>query len=236
MHKRWRAFIVGLIALAGLALLFVLTHDQSVPAPTELAAATLQDTAAAPAAAAAPLVGADRGPQQPIAYSHRVHAGQYEMQCLYCHTNADRSQFVPIPAVATCMGCHRVVLAGSEEIQKLRGYEQRGEPVPWVRIHKLADFVQFPHMRHVAAGLECQECHGPIEEMDVVYQFSTLTMGWCLACHWQPADADKVAVAEANAVRFQQDGRESRFSLYPRSIDSQYGMNRGPIDCVACHY
>ncbi len=157
------------------------------------------------------------------------------IQCLYCHTNADRSQFVPLPTVATCMGCHRVVLPASEEIQKLRDFEQRGESIPWVRIHKLADFVQFNHSRHVQSGLECQECHGPIQEMDVVYQYAPLTMGWCLECHWQPADASKRAEAERMRQRYEEAGWESR-GLYPKSIDSQYGITRAPIDCAACHY
>ena len=233
MQTRSRAIIAGTIAFVGLALLLLRLEGTPAASPGKLTAAAIQD--AQQAAAPAPLVGADRGPQQPIAYSHRVHAGQYEMQCLYCHTNADRSPFVPLPSLATCMGCHQIIQAASPEIQKLRDYQQRGEPVPWVRVHKLADFVQFNHSRHVRAELECQECHGPIEEMDVVYQWAPLTMGWCLKCHWQPADPDKLAAAASIAEVYSSPGTESR-GLYPRSIDSDYGVTRAPIDCVACHY
>ena len=231
MLTRSKAFIAGTATLTVFGLSILYLQGARTTAPRDLAAATVQDTQQA----AAPLVGADRGPQQPIAYSHRLHAGDYGIECLYCHTNADRSAFVPIPSVATCMGCHQVVAAASEQIQLLRGYQQRNEPIPWVRIHKLADFVQFNHARHVRTVLSCQDCHGPIQEMDVVYQFATLTMGWCLECHWQPAEDEKRAEAERIGELFAREGWESH-GLYPKSIDSDYGVTRAPIDCVACHY
>lgn len=181
------------------------------------------------------MIGWDRGPRQPILFSHRRHAGVYGIECLYCHSNTDRSPYAYIPSVQLCMGCHQVVKSGSPEIQTLRGYQERGEPVPWVRIYRLADFVQFNHAPHIRADLECQECHGPVETMDVVYRAAPLTMGWCLECHWQPADSAKLAGARAVERRFRFEGREER-GLYPRSIDSDYGVTRAPIDCAICHY
>ncbi len=182
------------------------------------------------------LIGWDRGPAQPIFFSHRRHAGVYEIDCLYCHTNTDLSPVAPMPPVELCLGCHRVVKAASTEIQKLRGYQERGEPIPWERIYKVADFVQFNHGRHVRAEVECQECHGKVEEHDVLWKWSSLTMGWCLECHWEPQeDEEKLARAAANAEEFGRSERESH-GLYPRSIDSQYGILNGPIDCAACHY
>jgi hypothetical protein len=182
------------------------------------------------------LVGWYEGPAQPIFFSHRRHAGVHEIECLYCHSNTDISQVAPMPSVDLCLGCHRVVKAASTEIQRLRGYQQNGEPIPWERIYKLADFAQFNHGRHVRAEVECEECHGKVDETDVLYKWAPLTMGWCLECHREPADDEtKLAAAERNAEEFGDPERESH-GLYPRSIDSWYGVTKGPIDCSACHY
>jgi hypothetical protein len=126
---------------------------------------------------------------QPIAFPHNTHAGEFQIDCQYCHFSADRSVDAGIPPVASCMGCHTVIQGRNspEEVQKLRDYWQRGEPIPWVRIYKVADHVRFPHMRHVAAdagNLECQECHGTVEEIEVIEEVDQpLKMGWCVDCH-----------------------------------------------------
>jgi mono/diheme cytochrome c family protein len=123
-------------------------------------------------------------PAQPIEFSHAIHAGSYGMDCQYCHADARRSAYAGLPSVARCMGCHKIVAAqGNPEVQKLRQYSSRQQAVPWVRIHKLAGFVYFPHKRHVQVGLSCQTCHGPVETMQRVVQVVPLTMGWCVACH-----------------------------------------------------
>ncbi len=182
------------------------------------------------------LVGWYDGPAQPIFFSHRRHAGVFEIDCLYCHSNTDISPVAAMPSVQLCLGCHRVVRAASPEIQKLRGYESNGEPIPWQRIYKLSDFAQFNHGRHILAAVECQECHGEVQEYDVLWQWAPLTMGWCLECHRQPTeDEAKLAAAARNAEKYDVDGRESH-GLYPKTIDSQYGINKGPIDCASCHY
>ncbi len=134
--------------------------------------------------AAAP---AEIGPSgQPIAFPHDVHAGEYEIDCQYCHFSVERSMRAGIPPVATCIGCHAFV-AGSqnpEEITRLREYADRQEAIPWNRIYKVADHVQFPHMRHIAAGVECSNCHGNVQEIEVIQQVNQpLSMGWCLGCH-----------------------------------------------------
>jgi hypothetical protein len=132
------------------------------------------------------LTGADsapQGPAQPIAYSHRIHAGQYKIACQYCHYSADKSPWVDIPPVELCMGCHKITAAQRPEIEKLTTYWNQQQPIPWVRVHHLPEHAKFTHKRHVKAGFTCQTCHGPVQEMDVVYQYSTLTMGWCITCH-----------------------------------------------------
>lgn len=122
-------------------------------------------------------------PEQPIDFPHPVHVQSLQMNCLYCHFSAQKAPDPGMPAVSTCMGCHSVVATGSAEIQKLAAYWNERKPIPWVRIHKVPDYVQFPHMRHVNAGVSCQTCHGEVQEMPRVFQYSSLNMGWCVSCH-----------------------------------------------------
>ena len=122
-------------------------------------------------------------PEQPIPFSHKLHAGNHKIACLYCHSAAEKSKHASIPSVTTCMNCHSVVKTDSPWIQKIQKHYKEGTPIEWVRIHELPDYVYFPHKRHLAKGVSCQTCHGPIQEMERVYQYSALTMGWCMECH-----------------------------------------------------
>jgi len=123
-------------------------------------------------------------PTQPIAFSHKVHAGQYEIDCNYCHTGVNISKSANIPSVNICMNCHNAINTDKPEIQKILTAYEENRPIEWVRVHNLPDLAYFNHKQHVAVGgLDCATCHGPIEEMDVVYQYSELTMGWCINCH-----------------------------------------------------
>jgi hypothetical protein len=145
---------------------------------------------------------ADRGIQQPIAFSHELHAGNQRIPCMYCHTSADRSVDAGIPAVQVCAGCHipggvPLIAADSAGVKQLIAYWREQKPIPWKRVYDLPDHAHFPHMRHVNAGLECQECHGPVETMAEigvwdggesarrygVVRPNTLEMGWCINCH-----------------------------------------------------
>jgi hypothetical protein len=126
-----------------------------------------------------------KGPKQPINFSHQIHAGKLGMNCLYCHSSAEKSPIANIPAMSTCMGCHKIAHADAPEIVKLTGFFERNEQVPWVEVYALPAHVKFNHKRHVKAGLRCQECHGPVETMPVVYQYPSLKMGWCVGCHRQ---------------------------------------------------
>jgi mono/diheme cytochrome c family protein len=123
-------------------------------------------------------------PAQPIEFSHVVHAGSYRIDCQYCHAGARRSSFAGLPSVERCMGCHKIVAAqGNPQVQRLQEHWNARQPIPWVRIHKVPGYVYFPHKRHIAAGLACGECHGPVERMQRVAQVSPLSMGWCIECH-----------------------------------------------------
>jgi hypothetical protein len=184
-------------------------------------------------------LSASDGPEQPIPFSHRFHTQEIGMQCTYCHGGTESSAVATIPPVELCMGCHRIVGAELEPIQKLRGYWDRGEPVAWERIHKLPDFVQFPHEAHIRNELACSECHGAVEEMDRVSQVSSLKMGWCLECHMGEGQESDYATDRLLSAQFpppaMPEGRQP-VGLYPRAIDERYGATRGPIDCTACHY
>lgn len=122
-------------------------------------------------------------PVQPINFSHKVHAGDNQIACLYCHSAAEKSSVAGIPAAAVCMNCHSQILKDSPEIKKIAHAVAQDKPIAWVKVHHLPHHVSFNHSRHVVAGIRCQQCHGPVETMERVYQFETLSMGMCVGCH-----------------------------------------------------
>ena len=127
--------------------------------------------------------------EQPIHYSHRLHAGKLGIDCGYCHQNVDKSPIANYPNVETCMNCHKYVKratgqnADSPQIAKLSRYYELNRPIPWRQVHWLPDHVGFNHKRHVKAGMSCQECHGQIPKMEVVERVTSMKMGWCIGCH-----------------------------------------------------
>ena len=129
-------------------------------------------------------------PEQPIKFSHQLHAGEYEIACEYCHTGVRKSKNAWIPSVNVCMNCHKIIKQGPKygetEIAKIVEAYESGKAIEWVRIHNLPDHAYFNHAQHVVVGgLECEQCHGQVKEMEVVYQYSTLGMVWCINCHRQ---------------------------------------------------
>jgi hypothetical protein len=123
-------------------------------------------------------------PAQPIAFPHTVHAGELGLECTFCHVNAPRSPRATVPPLSVCMTCHETIGLERPEVQKLRGYVERGESVVWRRVHAVPSFVHFTHKRHVRAGVDCAVCHGGVAKMARVKRVRPLTMGWCIACHW----------------------------------------------------
>ena len=134
------------------------------------------------------------GPNQPIPFSHALHAGTYKIECLYCHSGTDRSRVAGVPSVQNCMGCHAQFGSDLEGVQTLKKLWDEKKPVEWIQIHRLPEHVKFRHNRHVAAGLDCQTCHGPVQEMHKVHLVpdrvwvngmpaQKLEMGWCIYCH-----------------------------------------------------
>ncbi|MGB1971302.1 MAG: c-type cytochrome [Flavobacteriaceae bacterium] len=200
-------------------------------------------------------VGVDQGymPVQPIHYSHKIHAGANQIECKYCHSSARVSKHSGIPSLNVCMNCHKNIAEynGEEdlengyskdfytkEIKKLyaavgwdednQEYTGKTQPVKWVRIHNLPDFVYFNHAQHVQVGqIECQTCHGPVEEMEVMYQYSPLTMGWCINCH-----------RETN-VKVENN---EYYAKIHEALSKKYGVEKltaaqmGGLECGKCHY
>jgi hypothetical protein len=132
-----------------------------------------------------PLDLLDRSPVQPINFSHKIHAGDNSIPCLFCHRGAPKAPVAGIPAVADCRACHLFIAQDRPEIKKLMTYWDNKQPVPWVRVYWVPDFVYFPHMMHIRAGRACAECHGDVASMARVKRSRKLEMGWCLDCHKQ---------------------------------------------------
>jgi hypothetical protein len=126
-------------------------------------------------------------PEQPVPYSHALHAGELGLDCRYCHTTVDRAAKAAIPPAATCMNCHTTVKKTSDVLLPIReAFADPNQPVRWTRVHDLPDYVYFNHMAHVNAAIGCETCHGRIDQMTRVFQAKPLTMGWCIDCHLNP--------------------------------------------------
>jgi len=175
-------------------------------------------------------VGLTQGyqPTQPIAFSHKLHAGQHQINCVYCHTSVYKGKSANIPSANICMNCHSQIKTESPEIKKIYRAIERKQPVQWVRIHNLPDLAYFNHSQHTqVAGLQCQTCHGPIQNMEVVYQYSALTMGWCINCHRESPLNTKGNAYYDNLVKL----HDTKNAGAPFTVSSN-----GGTECSKCHY
>jgi mono/diheme cytochrome c family protein len=200
-------------------------------------------------------VGIDQGyaPVQPIHYSHKIHAGANKIDCNYCHSSARKSKHSGIPSLNVCMNCHKNISEYNGEEDLVNGYTKEfydkeiaklydavgwddaeqsytGEekPVKWVRIHNLPDFVYFNHSQHVTvAGIDCQKCHGPVEEMEIMYQYSSLTMGWCIDCH-------RETNVDLENNEYYEKIHEELSKKY--NVDKLTIAELGGLECGKCHY
>jgi len=130
-----------------------------------------------------PLDTLDPSPEQPLPFSHKLHAGDYQIDCRFCHRHVEAGPVAGIPDLALCRACHQHIATDRPAIKQLAEYWERGEPIPWVRIHQLPDHVYFPHMMHIRAEVACSYCHGKVRKMERLTRVSSLKMGWCLNCH-----------------------------------------------------
>ena len=198
-------------------------------------------------------VGVDQGyqPVQPIHFSHKIHSGDNKIDCKYCHSSARVSKHSGIPSVNICMNCHKSIYEYNgevtdeyskefydAEIQKIyaaagwddvdQQYTGETQPIKWVRIHNLPDFAYFNHSQHVSvAGIECQTCHGPVEEMEIMYQNSSLTMGWCINCHRET----NVKVKDNEYYTKIHDQLSKKYG-----VDQLTAAQMGGLECGKCHY
>ena len=174
-------------------------------------------------------IGVQQGyqPDQPIAFSHRIHAGDYKIDCNYCHTGVRKSKNANIPSPNICMNCHSSIKTESPEIQKIYAAIENNEPIEWVRIHNLPDLAYFNHSQHVqVGGVECKTCHGPIEEMEKVSQYAPLTMGWCINCH-RETDVN----TKGNDYYNKLVEMHNSHSKEPMKVE-----DIGGLECSKCHY
>jgi mono/diheme cytochrome c family protein len=174
-------------------------------------------------------VGVQQGyaPKQPISFSHKLHAGEYKIDCNYCHTGVNRGKSAHIPSANICMNCHGVIKKESPEIQKIYTSIENNQPIEWVRVHNLPDLAYFNHAQHVnVGGLECQNCHGEVEKMEVIQQRSSLTMGWCIDCHRKTEVNTKDNQYYDKLVQLH--ATESKEALKVADI--------GGLECSKCHY
>ncbi|HEY4050453.1 MAG TPA: cytochrome c3 family protein [Acidobacteriaceae bacterium] len=155
------------------------TPPRSAPAPANPAPAIPAPVNPAPVQGSA----ASSGPDQPIAFSHKKHAGELQMRCKFCHAPSRSGETLAIPQAATCMSCHATVATSNPEIQKLTNYAKASETIPWVRVYQVPSFVTFSHKVHVDHGNTCQECHGQVAARDQLVQESDISMGGCMNCH-----------------------------------------------------
>jgi menaquinone reductase, multiheme cytochrome c subunit len=169
-------------------------------------------------------------PIQPVAYSHKLHAGDLGMDCRYCHYTVERSGYAAIPQTEVCMNCHVRVKDTSPELQPVRDSYATGEPIPWVKVHRLPDYVYFNHQAHVTSGVSCLSCHGRVDQMIVVKQMEPLSMAWCLDCHRNPA-AHIRPTEEVTNLAWVPDRRPERIG---EEIIAAKGINP-PDNCAACH-
>ncbi|MFC2112413.1 cytochrome c3 family protein [Bacteroidota bacterium] len=174
-------------------------------------------------------------PDQPIKFSHKIHVGQNNIDCLYCHNTAEHSKSAGIPSAGVCLNCHNLVVkegtrSGSFEINKIKRAVARGEPIIWNRVYALPDHVFFSHAQHVNAGeVECAICHGEVEEMDIIRQFNDLSMGWCVNCH---RDTEIQFIDNVFYEKYEKlheelaSGKREKVSV----------EDIGGIECMKCHY
>ena len=125
-------------------------------------------------------------PEQPVRFSHQLHAGQNQIPCRYCHVSVGEGAQASIPSVNVCMNCHNEVAVNREEVKRIRAAWQQGKPLRWIKVHDLPDHVRFSHQPHIMRGLDCVACHGQINTMEVVSVQNPFNMGWCVNCHRQP--------------------------------------------------
>jgi menaquinone reductase, multiheme cytochrome c subunit len=171
-------------------------------------------------------------PKQPVPYSHALHAGQLGLDCRYCHNTVEQAAHAAIPATQTCMNCHQTVHTKSEKLAPVRASWETNDPVEWVKVHDLPDYVYFNHSAHVTRGVGCVTCHGRVDQMDEVYQQEPLSMSWCLDCHRNPEKNLRPPEEVTNMTWAPPDGQDA--IEYGKMLREKNHLNPS-TDCSTCH-
>jgi hypothetical protein len=171
-------------------------------------------------------------PEQPVPYSHALHAGQLGLDCRYCHNTVEQAAHAAIPATATCMNCHKMVFTKSEKLAPIRQSNETGSAVEWLKVHDLPDYVYFNHSAHVTRGVGCVTCHGRIDQMEVVYQHEPLSMSWCVDCHRAPEKNLRPPEEVTNMAWTPPEGADP--FEYGKMLREKNNLNP-PTDCSTCH-
>lgn len=179
-------------------------------------------------------------PFQPIAYSHKLHAGSLGMDCRYCHRMVEEGPHATVPDADTCMGCHKNVKKESLALAPLRtAYgdgKADGQPIEWIKVHLLPQYAYFNHAVHTRANVGCASCHGRVDEMEIVRQAEPLSMGWCLECHRDPTPHIRPADVSVTKMDWQPDeaSKAAAKKLLEWQGDNAPALNP-PTHCSACH-
>lgn len=169
-------------------------------------------------------------PVQPVAYSHKLHAGNLGLDCMYCHSTVDKSRFAAIPPTEVCMNCHARVREKSPKLQLVRESYATGNAIPWVKVHRLPDYVYFNHQAHVTAGVSCVHCHGRVDQMVEVRQVQPMSMAFCLECHRNPAPNIR-PVEHVTNLAWKPEGDPAELG---RQLIAAKHINP-PQNCSGCH-
>jgi hypothetical protein len=169
-------------------------------------------------------------PQQPVPYSHAIHAGKLGMDCRYCHSTVEETAAAAVPPTQTCMNCHSQIRADSPKLAEVQHSYATGEPIHWVRVHDLPDYAYFNHSAHVRRGVGCVSCHGRVDRMEVVAQEQPLSMSWCLDCHRNP-EKHLRPLDQITTMDWQPE--EDPLTL-GANLRRQYNINPS-TDCSTCH-
>ncbi len=169
-------------------------------------------------------------PVQPVPYSHKLHAGEMQIDCRYCHASVETSAVANVPPTQACMNCHLLVARQAASLAPIRDSAKSETPMRWVRVHKLGEYAYFNHRVHVTAGVGCASCHGRVDEMEVVRQVEPLSMGWCLDCHRNPEPHLRPVSEVTNMAWKPARSPEAR----KRQLEGLRPV-KPPVDCSGCH-
>ncbi len=173
---------------------------------------------------------------QPVPFSHKHHVGDLGIDCRYCHTGVERAAYAGVPSTQTCMTCHSQIWTNAGVLEPVRASWRTRTPMRWNSVHRVAEYVYFDHSVHVAKGVGCSECHGPVHEMQLMRQATPMTMGWCLDCHRNPGPHLRPREAIYDTAWTARDHADPDRDRRARAYVAHYGIAPQRLsDCTVCH-